>query len=321
MAPKKDKTRQAKAKPAKQVKEKKPIAKPEEPTAKLNDEPSKAVETSGAEEPKVKTSEGKAKAKEFVSVIYDGKEAEFPITALCEFTIVNSASIPLEYSDYVVLSKKEGKEQRLIYVEPSVFEKHILKQDCYTLNDAERVRQDVLSSLHELKSAWVKLGTAVMSVQIPRLYLKFGYETFEEYCEKELKLHRTTVYEIINSTLLIMRHKPEVYTQLMKEKKQADKALPSYHSLAMLKKKQKQLEKSGKFTDLLDQLLNEGLSTRDLETKIKEVLGKGEKKLSLKDMSKRYEALYLSLKAMEDVPESLVEAASGLAEELKKLSS
>jgi hypothetical protein len=258
---------------------------------------------------------------EFIPVIYDGKPDKFPIPALCHFTIANPATIPMDprYSSYVIL-KREGKEETVVYIEPSVFEKYILAQN-YTLEDAKRVRESVLSNLQELKSAWVQLGTSIIAVQIPRLYRTFGYETFEEYCEKELKLHRATVYEIINSTLLMMRYKPDVYKKLMAGQKEADKTLPSYHSLALLKINQRQLEKRGKFDELLDMLLTKELSTREFQSKMAELLGKKKRKMSLKEVRKQYEALYRHLKEVKDIPQNVLERASSLVEELKKLDS
>lgn len=55
---------------------------------------------------------------------------------------------------------------------------------------SERYR--ILSSAKQFKSSWVNLGQQLQEVRRERLYAQWGYECFEDYCSREIRIRRQT---------------------------------------------------------------------------------------------------------------------------------
>jgi hypothetical protein len=278
-------------------------------------EQKKTEEEKPAEKTKEKAKKPPKRQDEFIPVIYQGEKTEVPISVVKNAELTPPAEMERNYFGYVGISRREENEQVNYYLRPANFQKYVLEKNI-TLEDAQRVRREVLNHLNDLKRAWVKLGTAVISVHIPRLYLAWGFKTFEQYCEQELKLNYSTVYQIMNSTLFLMRDKPEIYRSLMAGDRES--YVPSYLSLYLLKKKRKRLEEKGKFTELLEMVVSQGLSTRELQRKLKEVLGEKRKKLSLKGVIKSYFSLCKAMQKLK-IAEEVVKEAEGVLEKLKRM--
>jgi hypothetical protein len=261
----------------------------------------------------------KASKPEFLPVTYEEKNEEkktqLPINSMKDIKITDPTKIASGHLGDVVLTQREGDKSVIFYVRPSDFEKYVVTQKL-TPKDAERVRQEVLKNLRDFRQSWVKFGAAILSVHVPRLYLAWGFKSFPDYCEQELKLHFSTLYQIMASTLFLMKNQPEFYRELMAGKAEAYENLPSYHALYLLDKKRKCLEDKGKFDDLQEQLLKKGLSTRDLAKKLHEILG--ESKPSLTVLVSRFAALCKQMPKLQ-VPQDVVKEAFVLLGKLKGL--
>lgn len=243
------------------------------------------------------------------------EKTTFPVAAIHDVKIARPVEI--NGKSYVAITSDDS----IYYVRPAIFQEYVVDTKL-TPEDAKRVRQEVVKNVQEVKRAWVKLGTAVLSVHTPRLYFAWGYNTFEEYCEKELKIHFSTIYQVMASTLFLMRDQPDIYQSLMEGEKQVADALPSYHAIYLLEKKRAKLQKKKKYEELRKQLFEHGLSTRDFAKKLHEILGKGKEKpapkISLNALVKSYAVLCKQMGQLK-VRQDVLKEAREVLEKLKKV--
>jgi hypothetical protein len=281
--------------------------KPQQDAAKVE-----AKKTAQQDEPKIEAKKPKEKsaAKEFMPVIFDNKPDKFPVSAINDVKI--AIPVEIEGSEYVAITLKDST----YYVRPSTFQKYVLNKSL-TPKDADNVRKEVKECVQEVKRAWIKLGTAVLSVHTPRLYLDWGHKSFEDYCENELKLHQSTIYQIMTSTLFLMRDQPDVYQKLMEGEKKIWETLPSYHAIYLLEKKRKRLQDKGRYEELHEQIFQQGMSTRELAKELHKILGVSTAQPSLPTLVKSYARLCKQMQKLK-VDKEVLEKALEVLERLKK---
>lgn len=236
---------------------------------------------------KDKTVKEDVSKKEFMPVLFNKIKNELPIGAVIsgDFDITK---INKDHPNYAPIVIQKGKEEQCYYIKSSTFEKYILRKN-ESSGKLSKINDEALENLHELKRAWLKFGVSILAVHRYRSY-RLEAETFEEFCEKKLKLYQSTVYEIMKSTLFLMQEKPDTFEKILSGNLKAEDSLPSYRSLYLIAKKKKQLTKKGKFDELLGLLLSQQISTRDVQKKIAEILHTGkEKEISLEMVIKHYE--------------------------------
>ena len=210
---------------------------------------------------------------DFLSVIHEGKRTQLPISAIKEAEILDATQLEQKYMGYTGIQVNEST----YYIRPNHFENFVMKQGGLP-KDTNDIREKVLASLRDLKIAWVKFGTAVLLVNNGRMFHSWGYETFKGYCEKELEMKQSAVYEIMKTTRFLMQNQRETYNRLMGGEKKA--LIPSYRSVYLLLRKKKQLEKEKMFDALLQELLQGKYSTREVSEKISDVLGENKEEIS-----------------------------------------
>ncbi|MBX5480360.1 MAG: hypothetical protein IRZ16_00725 [Myxococcaceae bacterium] len=69
-------------------------------------------------------------------------------------------------------------------------------------------RHTVLSAARRFKSSWVELGRLLKQVLDEGSYREWGYDTFEQYCAKELHIRKATADKLLRSFGFLHRHEP-----------------------------------------------------------------------------------------------------------------
>lgn len=227
------------------------------------------------------------------------------------FTVESIKTNPNDSSnsnDSANIVLRSQPEKVVDYITPSDIEKYLLKTELPSDN-IQDIREKVHRSLQNLKRAWVEFGASVIIVQRSKAFKKWGYETFALYCENELKLKKSTIYEIIDSTLFLIQKSPDIYNGIMSGESDITQ-LPSYHSIYLIAKKEKRIT-TKKALELYKSVMGGELSTMDLTDKLRKLCGK--EKTSV-DLVKRYQSWYKSLKNRKFSKEIM-----NKAEELNKL--
>ena len=251
-------------------------------------------------------------------LLENGTKTELPIEVVIASAVFDPTKTHPNSEHSLAITIAHDKEVSCYYIRPSDVQKYIL--DCHkTPVDFERVNKKAIETLHDLKKAWVKFGTAMLEVNTLRTY-RLKYPKFEEFCEKELKLHQTTVYEVMTSTMFLMQEQPEIYQAMMQGDTDVAESLPSYRSLYLIASKKKQLEKKDKYQELVTELMHGQMSTRDLQKQIKQVLhSEEEKKPSWDEFLNRWGKLSEEMEAF-DVPQAVKKEAQKFLEKLKTIS-
>ncbi|PLX90036.1 MAG: hypothetical protein C0620_14420 [Desulfuromonas sp.] len=109
-------------------------------------------------------------------------------------------------------------------------------------------RYSVLSSAKNFKSSWVDLGQQLKQVRSNRLYSTWGYDSFEDYCSREIRIRRQTADKLTMAYHYLEKNQPS----LMEDKLQP---LPDYRSIDLLC----QADAEGNFTSEQQQELQQAV--------------------------------------------------------------
>jgi hypothetical protein len=93
---------------------------------------------------------------------------------------------------------------------------------------SERYR--VLDVARRFKSSWVELGEELLKVDKEGLYSQWGYESFEEYCQREIRIRKPTARKLTQAYRFLTKEEP----QLLAERSPL-KPLPDYRNIDLLR--------------------------------------------------------------------------------------
>lgn len=254
--------------------------------------------------------------KEFFPVLEASKDGEFTKTALPVETLAK-----VEVEDVTPNGKLDVRfgDDRAYQMTPRTFNELVVGSNIAP-NNADKVRKEAQEALLNLKKAWVKLGDVVSLIHGAKLYKSWGFTVFCDYCEKELGLKDSTVYEMMDGVKFLKQYKPEMYKALTTTERSEEIAkLPSYHSLYLLERKENKLKDKDKLEELINAIFEEGVSTRELQRRLKEVLGKEEQQteVSIDRILLRYKKILAALEEA-NLPKKLKNKAKKLFDEIEE---
>ena len=70
-------------------------------------------------------------------------------------------------------------------------------------------RHGVMMAAKRFKSSWAELGKLLVKVHDDGSFQEWGYDSFETYCYKELRIRKQTAYKLIRSFGFLKKHEPE----------------------------------------------------------------------------------------------------------------
>lgn len=91
-------------------------------------------------------------------------------------------------------------------------------------------RYQVLAVASTFKSSWVALGEKLLHVKRNGLFQQWGYENFEDYCSREVRIKQPTAQKLTLAYSFIEKEEP----QLMARPTEL-KPLPDYRSVELLR--------------------------------------------------------------------------------------
>jgi hypothetical protein len=71
-----------------------------------------------------------------------------------------------------------------------------------------RFREAVLQAARRFKSGWFELAGLLVKVRADNLFEGWGYESFESYCWRELRIRRQTALKLTRSYSFLDKHEP-----------------------------------------------------------------------------------------------------------------
>jgi hypothetical protein len=117
-------------------------------------------------------------------------------------------------------------------------ERHI--EDIMRELDPSSERYRVLDVARRFKSSWVELGQELLRVNRDNLYRQWGYENFQEYCSREIRIKQPTAQKLTRAYHYLSREEPELLSR-----KAELKPLPDYRTIDLLREAREEQGFSG----------------------------------------------------------------------------
>lgn len=96
--------------------------------------------------------------------------------------------------------------------------------------DPNSERFQVLQRAKHFKSSWVELGETLCLVRNKDLYRQWGYEDFDSYCSRELRIRRDTAQKLTLNFHFLESQEPELLAR-----NEQLKPMPDYRSVDLLR--------------------------------------------------------------------------------------
>jgi hypothetical protein len=247
-----------------------------------------------------------------LTVTMDGEKKPISDDKISKAHFADIAKIDAAYSDKIPLQLEDG----LVYIYPAFYSRCKVNEKINP-QELQKIRDGVVESVYQFQLAWLKLGSLLLLVHKAKLYEKWGYEKFSDYCEGEVKLRQSAVYEIMKSTAFLLREQRPLYDEIV-AKKEKSLSVPSYRCFYLLASKQKQLKDKEQFQTLLESLSKGHISTRDFAQKIREALKDKKKAPSKKAIVRQCKSLYKDMQQAK-ISQEIIKEAKSLLEKLQTL--
>ena len=96
--------------------------------------------------------------------------------------------------------------------------------------DPSSERYQVLDTARRFKSSWVELGERLLRVNQGGVFRKWGYESFEDYCAREIRIKKPTAQKLTLAYHYLEKEEPELLARRTELK-----PLPDYRSVDLLR--------------------------------------------------------------------------------------
>jgi hypothetical protein len=125
----------------------------------------------------------------------------------------------------------------------------------------------VLAIAKRFKSSWVELGEQLIQVNSRGLFRQWGYDSFEDYCAREVRIRKPTAQKLTQAYHYLEKEEPELlarHTEL--------KPLPDFRSVDLLRQAREEREFSEEeYAELRRAVVEEDRSHPTVLKRFKEV--------------------------------------------------
>lgn len=174
-------------------------------------------------------------------------------------------------------------------------------------------RYQVLETAKRFKSSWVELGEQLMMVRNRGLFQQWGYENFEDYCSREIRIKKPTAQKLVLAYNYMEKNEPELVAR-----RSELKPLPDFRSVDLLRQAREEKDFSEEeYNDLRKAIVEEDRSHPTILKRFKEVAAAHDDEPE--DPALHYRAclntarrLEIALRSIEDLPEGPQEEVSNL---------
>lgn len=133
-------------------------------------------------------------------------------------------------------------------------------------NDPERA--ELLARTRRFKASWIELAEALTHVRKRGTWQRWGYQTVEEYAQKELKLRADTVEKLTGSYAFLKRSAPQVL-----ERDGVEHSIPSYQAVDFLRRAEEREDApEGVVSDIRKKVLDDVLPLPTVAREYKSVV-------------------------------------------------
>ncbi|MFA7676763.1 MAG: hypothetical protein WCY34_01180 [Candidatus Omnitrophota bacterium] len=144
--------------------------------------------------------------------------------------------------------------------------------------DSEAVRGKVLQSAQEFKDSWKNLAQALQLVWKDKLYKNWGYDTFDQYTAREVKVRKHTAMKLINSYSFLEKEAPRYLLESDSASSKEHQVVPSYEAVEALQKAKKNLDESD-YENIKKEIFEDGKDTSQVKKDLTALILKRRKEI------------------------------------------
>lgn len=180
-------------------------------------------------------------------------------------------------------------------------------------------RHSVLQSAKRFKASWVELGKQLVKVRDDALFETWGFDSFESYCYKELRIRKATALKLVKSFSFLDRHEP----QATKRDDIVENA-PAFEVIEVLAEAEERGQLSAsEYKSVRDSIWDPEKVPTELKREFTERFAPKEERAddgpSIRQLVSLAGRLASGLAAQKSVPRAVVERARALEDDLKEL--
>jgi len=126
-------------------------------------------------------------------------------------------------------------------------------------------RYRVLDSARQFKASWVDLGEQLVTVNHNNLFTEWGYNSFEEYCSREIRIRKQTAQKLTLAFGFLQRKEPALLNR------EDLRPAPDYRSVDLLRRAEEEERFSeDEYSGLRQAVIEEGRSLPTIQKKFRE---------------------------------------------------
>jgi hypothetical protein len=183
----------------------------------------------------------------------------------------------------------------------------------------EAFRHTVLVAANRFKATWFELGKLLIKVRDDALFEPWGYETFEDYCWKELRVRRNTALKLTRSFAFLSKYEPKA----VQNEEVADRAPPLEVVEVLAGADERGQISADEYRSIRDSIWEEEKPTPELRRELLQRFPRPEVTVTYETQLRRFaqnaKKLAADLRSNRRVPRAIVDRAAALAEDLEEL--
>ncbi len=180
--------------------------------------------------------------------------------------------------------------------------------------DPSSERYRVLDVARRFKSSWVELGQELLRVNREGLFRQWGYESFQEYCLREIRIKQPTAQKLTRAYHYLSREEPELLSR-----KAELKPLPDYRTIDLLREaREEQRFSNEQYAALRKAVLEEERSHPAVRKQFKEMAA-ANRSDPLAEQTERCKAALAAARRLDNCLQPLQDLAGAFLGELSGL--
>lgn len=130
-------------------------------------------------------------------------------------------------------------------------------------------RYEVLAAALQFKTSWVRLGESLAEVREAQLFREWGYDSFEVFCQEEIRITRETAAKLVRSYAYLTETRPALVEAHRSE--ETPPRVPDYQAVDLLAKlRENERVPESVYRDLTQATFREDLGAQELRKRVRE---------------------------------------------------
>jgi hypothetical protein len=192
--------------------------------------------------------------------------------------------------------------------------------------EAGTFRHQVLLTAQKFKSSWVELGAQLVKVRSGKSFEEWGFQSFEEYCSKELRIKKATADKLTMSYSFLSRHERPMAERFRAEPP-VEKEAPAFEVVSVLAGAEERGQLTEKdYLSLREQLWSDERPANQVARELAQKFPPPAKPpppadLVVRRLAQAARKLASDLRGCSKIPDAVAARAEALAEDVEELAS